>query len=74
MPPDFSDKQIPFGYICHFCKQGKNTIFVENIMYTKNDVVTDYKGFMNKLAQSGNVKDAIRDAVVEGTVKKHGLQ
>lgn len=65
LPPDFmmEDKE------CAFCKKKENVIIGGGIMYTKQEVVYDYKVLL------GGLKDAqsVKDAFVESVIRKEGL-
>lgn len=68
--PDFCNPVQPGNLsICHFCQQGKDNIFAGDIMYNKLEVSHDYKIFLKKLAESGNIKDSVTKITVEAAVK-----
>ena len=76
LPSDFtiiiSKPDEPEAQKCHFCTIGKDFLSVEGTVYTKSFVVEDYQAFMRGVADSGDVKQKIKDMIVDAAVKKHG--
>jgi hypothetical protein len=55
---------------CAFCKRDTNVLIGDgDIMYTKQEVVLDYKVLLGELKDAQSIKDAF----VQNVVRKEGL-
>lgn len=74
VPPDMIDEQMDpevMGRVCHFCKSGQNVIFGhDGTAYIKQEVIYDYKKFIDDLAEKQNVKDKLNELTVQTAVKR----
>lgn len=64
-PPDFINDGI-----CDFCKEGSNTIMnKEGILYTKREVMEDYRIFLGKLKDSKDIQNVNFESMVRQGMK-----
>lgn len=73
MPPDFCEDVFPVGKKCLFCARDTNVLLGDNnTVYVKQEVSDDYAKLLRRIADSDNVKDKMKELVVNQAVKDMG--
>lgn len=71
LPPDMIDEPDEQNKrLCHFCKNNTYIVFNESGQsYVKQDVINDYKQYIDELYRNENIQKTLTDQMVKQAIK-----